>query len=254
MKNLKSTTDNIKEMLNSLNMKYSAEYVDELLEISINESLSYENLLEKLLNWEIDARERKRIENRLKLAEFPEYKTLDEFNIQEQQSLSQKQLNQLKELTWIEQGYNLVLLGPSGVGKTHIGVGLGIQAITKGYKAMFVQMDELMHMLKTQEILRASRARLKRIVDSDLLIIDDLMFMAMEKHEANLFFQLINKLYGQTSLIITSNKGPEDWGELLGDPAITIAILDRIVHKCEIINLDGDSYRMRHRKTIFGKS
>jgi DNA replication protein DnaC len=254
MKNLKSTTDNIKEMLNSLNMKYSAEYVDELLEISINESLSYENLLEKLLKWEIDARERKRIENRLKLAEFPEYKTLDEFNIQEQQSLSQKQLNQLKELTWIEQGYNLVLLGPSGVGKTHIGVGLGIQAITKGYKAMFVQMDELMHMLKTQEILRASRARLKRIVDSDLLIIDDLMFMAMEKHEANLFFQLINKLYGQTSLIITSNKGPEDWGELLGDPAITIAILDRIVHKCEIINLDGDSYRMRHRKTIFGKS
>lgn len=251
---MKSTTDNIKEMLNSLNMKYSAEYVDELLEISINESLSYENLLEKLLKWEIDARERKRIENRLKLAEFPEYKTLDEFNIQEQQSLSQKQLNQLKELTWIEQGYNLVLLGPSGVGKTHIGVGLGIQAITKGYKAMFVQMDELMHMLKTQEILRASRARLKRIVDSDLLIIDDLMFMAMEKHEANLFFQLINKLYGQTSLIITSNKGPEDWGELLGDPAITIAILDRIVHKCEIINLDGDSYRMRHRKTIFRKS
>ena len=80
------------------------------------------------------------------------------------------------------------------------------------------------------------------------------MFMAMEKHEANMFFQLINKLYGQSSIIITSNKGPEDWGELLGDPAITTAILDRIVHKCEIINLDGDSYRLKHRKTIFGKT
>ena len=75
--------------------------------------------------------------------------------------------------------------------------------------------------------------------------------MAMEKHEANLFFQLINKLYGQTSIIITSIKSPEDWGELLGDPAITTAILDRIVHKCEVLNLDGDSYRLKHRKTIF---
>ena len=78
------------------------------------------------------------------------------------------------------------------------------------------------------------------------------MFMAMEKNEANLFFQLVNKLYGQTSLIITSNKGPEDWGELLGDPAITTAILDRLVHKCEIINIhDKESYRMKHRQRIF---
>ena len=80
------------------------------------------------------------------------------------------------------------------------------------------------------------------------------MFMAMEKGEANLFFQLINKLHGQTSLIITSNKSPEDWGDLLGDPAITTAILDRIVHKCEVINLSGDSYRLKHRQTIFGES
>jgi DNA replication protein DnaC len=79
------------------------------------------------------------------------------------------------------------------------------------------------------------------------------MFMAMEKHEANLFFQLVNKLYGQSSIIITSNKGPEEWGELLGDPAITTAILDRIVHKCEVLNLNGDSYRLKHRETIFGK-
>ena len=112
-------------------------------------------------------------------------------------------------------------------------------------------MNDLIQLLKTQEILSTSRNKVKRISEADLLIIDDLMFMAMEKHEANLFFQLINKLYGQTSIIITSNKGPEDWGELLGDPAITTAILDRIVHKCEVISLCGDSYRVKHRKTIF---
>jgi len=115
-------------------------------------------------------------------------------------------------------------------------------------------MHGLIHILKTQEILRTSRTRYQRIVDSDLVIIDDLMFIAMEKHEANLFFQLINKLYGQSSIIITSNKGPEDWGELLGDPAITTAILDRIVHKCQVLNLDGGSYRLKHRQTIFGNN
>jgi DNA replication protein DnaC len=115
-------------------------------------------------------------------------------------------------------------------------------------------MNDLIHILKTHEILRATKTKYKRIIDSDLVIIDDLMFMAIEKQEANVFFQLINKLYGQSSIIITSNKGPEEWGEILGDPAITTAILDRIVHKCEILNMDGDSYRIKHRQTIFSDS
>ncbi|MEN2777442.1 ATP-binding protein, partial [Acetivibrio clariflavus] len=111
-----------------------------------------------------------------------------------------------------EQGYNLILLGPTGVGKTFLSIGLGVEAINCGYKVHFITMHDLIHIFKTQEILRTSRTRYQRIVDSDLVIIDDLMFIAMEKHEANLFFQLINKLYGQSSIIITSNKGPEDWG------------------------------------------
>ena len=146
----------------------------------------------------------------------------------------------------------MIFLGPPGVGKSHISVGIGVEAINNGYKVRFITMADLIHALKTQEILSGSRNSIKRILESDLLIIDDLMFMAMEKNEANLFFQLVNKLYGQASIIITSNKGPEDWGELLGDPAITTAILDRLVHKCEIINIyENDSYRIKHRKKIF---
>ena len=200
-------------------------------------------------------REKRKLEKRLKLASFPEYKTLSEFNLSEQQSLSERQLNQLKELIWLEQGYNIIFLGPPGVGKTHMAIGIGIEAINNGYKVKFSTMADLVHILKTQEISSVSRNTVKRIVESDLFIIDDLMFMAMEKHEANLFFQLINKLYGQTSVVITSNKSPEVWGELLGDQAITTAILDRIVHKCEVINFFNDeSYRIKHRKTIFDES
>ena len=239
-------------LLKTVNLHHAAEALSELIEQSIEQSQSREKFLEQILLKEIRSREKRKLEKRLKQACFPEYKTLDEFNLEEQQTLSQQQFNQLKELSWLEKGFNLIFLGAPGVGKSHISVGLGIEAINNGYKVRFISMADLIHMLKTQEISSLSRNGIKRIIESDLVIIDDLMFMAMEKHEANLFFQLVNKLYGQTSLIITSNKGPEDWGELLGDPAITTAILDRLVHKCEIINIyDIDSYRMKHRQRIF---
>lgn len=248
------TIDSIKSMLKTVNLHNVAAQIEEILNKSLNQSVSYEKFLENLLICETKGREEKRFERHIKQASFPEYKTLDEFDLKEQPSLSKRQFNQLRELSWIEQGYNLILLGPTGVGKTMLSIGLGIHAVNSGYKVHFITMNDLVYVLKTQEILRTSKARYNRIIECDLLIIDDLMFMAMEKHEANLIFQLINKLYGQSSIIITSNKGPEEWGELLGDPAITTAILDRIVHKCEVLNLNGDSYRLKHRQTIFDKN
>lgn len=251
---MSTTIDCVKTMLKKVNLHNAAGQIEEILITPLNQSISYEKFLEELLLCEIKGREEKRFERRLRHASFPEYKTLEQFDLNEQPSLSKRQFNQLKELSWIEQGYNLILLGPTGVGKTMLSIGLGIHAINNGYKVHFTTMNDLVYILKTQEILRTSRARYKRVIEADLVIIDDLMFMAMEKHEANLFFQLVNKLYGQSSIIITSNKGPEEWGELLGDPAITTAILDRIVHKCEVLNLNGDSYRLKHRETIFGNN
>nr|WP_238455636.1 ATP-binding protein [Desulfolucanica intricata] len=175
-------------LLKTVNLRHAAEALSELIEQSIEQSQSREKFLEQILLKEIRGREKRKLEKRLKQACFPEYKTLDEFNLEEQQTLSRQQFNQLKELSWLEKGFNLIFLGAPGVGKSHISIGLGIEAINSGYKVRFISMAGLIHTLKTQEISSISRNSIKRIVDSDLVIIDDLMFMAMEKMKLTSFF------------------------------------------------------------------
>ncbi len=240
------------QQLKTLKINEAANVLDEILLKSQEENHTYQQFLDRLLSFEIKKREQKDLEKRLKWAAFPEIKRLEDFDTTKQPAISNKQLNQLKELLWMEHAYNLILLGPPGVGKTFIATGLGLIAVEKGYNVSFIQMDTLMQLLKTKDITRSSKTRVNRMLSAHLIIIDDLMFIEMDKNEANLFFQFINKLYNQSSIIITSNKGPKDWGELLGDQAITTAILDRILHKSEVINLKGDSYRIQNRNTIFG--
>ncbi|UJL47139.1 IS21-like element helper ATPase IstB [Virgibacillus sp. NKC19-16] len=241
----------LQSKLKSLRLAETADHLPVLLQEADSNDETYASMLMKMVDYEQLRRDEKQVEKRLKWATFPYQKTLDSFDVSEQQSMSKKQFNKLKELLWIEQLFNIILLGPPGVGKTHLAIGLGMQAINQGYKVIFTSMGELIHNLKTEEITRKSQTRMKRIRNADLVIIDDLMFMAMDQHEANLFFHLINDLYNNASIVLTSNKAPKEWGELLGDPAITTAILDRIIHRAEIIHLNGDSYRMKHRSSIF---
>lgn len=247
-----ASTSEMKQWMSTLNMTEAARILEESLLEAQAKDWSCGHFLQHLLRYELRRREEKQREKRMKWAAFPFIKSLDDFRLEEQQSLSKRQMEQLRGLLWLEHTYNLIFLGPPGTGKTHLSVGLGMEALERGHRVSFVAMDTLIHLLKTQDITRTSQTRMRRILSSDLVIIDDLMFMAMDKSESNLFFQFINKLYGQSSIILTSNKGPEEWGELLGDPAITTAILDRILHKSEVIQLSGDSFRLKHRETIFG--
>ena len=248
------TVHTLQEQFRHLRMTETADELPTLLRNAEKKSWTYQEFLQEILKYELRRREEKSVEKRLKWAKFPYHKTLDEFNVDEQISLSARQLNQLRELNWLEQQYNIILLGPPGAGKTHIGIGLGIEAIQKGFKVVFSTMGELVHLLKTEEYIQKSQTQLKRLKESDLVIIDDLMYMAMDQREANLFFHLINHLYGRSSIILTSNKGPEQWSQLMGDQGITTAILDRLLHRVEVIQLnENDSWRLKNRSTIFNK-
>jgi len=241
----------LQSKMKAVRLVESSDALPQLIKKAETQELSYSQFLLSVMTYEQQRRSEKVIEKRLKWASFPIYKTLEEFSLQEQPTLKKQSFNQLTDLAWLDQLYNLILLGPTGVGKTHLAIGIGIKAIQEGYKVAFISMGELIQVLKTEEMTRKSRLRLKRIREANLVILDDLMFMAIDRREANLLFHLINELYNQSSILLTSNKGPGDWGELLGDPALTAAILDRLIHRSEVIQLGGDSYRMKYRSTIF---
>ncbi|MCO1604780.1 IS21-like element helper ATPase IstB [Desulfosporosinus nitroreducens] len=187
---------------------------------------------------------------RRRRANLPAEKTLETFDFGFQRSVSKEQMLRLSDMTWVEQAFNICFLGPPGIGKTHLALSLAVQALNLGYAVAFTTLDELIITLKTSQISTASKRRIKIFNSAALVIIDEVGFMPLSTIEANLFFGFVSSMSEKTSLIITSNKGFDEWADFLGDATITTAILDRLIHHCEILNMTGNSYRLQHRKTI----
>ncbi|WP_240378209.1 IS21-like element helper ATPase IstB [Bacillus piscicola] len=237
----------------TLRLAETAKELPNMLREAESKGWTYSEFINQLLGYELACREEKNRAKLMKWAEFPQQLTLDQFKLEEQSAIGDKQLNVLKELSWIEENFTLIMMGPPGVGKTHLSIGLGIHAVNQGYQVSFVSMDHLIYILKTREYINKSRTRYKRITESDLVIIDDLMYMAYETQDAQLFFQFIYDMYDKTAFVLTSNKGPNEWGKFLGDTTLTTAILDRLLHRSEIITFEEsqDSIRMKYRRALF---
>jgi DNA replication protein DnaC len=243
-------TQTIKASAHTLGLTHTKISLDEILHTAEENDLTYLDFLSYVLDGEILYRQDKAREKRIKEAGFPYPKFLKDFDLSFCKAISKKQFKQLSELAWIDGIYNLILSGPPGVGKTHLAIGLGYQACEEGYKVSYTTMQSLIKTLRTEEIDRHSGVKMRRIRSSNLLIIDEVGYLPINAAEGNMFFQLISELQERTAIIITTNKGFEEWTEFLGDAALATAILDRLAYQCDKIPMNGKSYRIENRKSF----
>jgi DNA replication protein DnaC len=248
---MESKTDYLRNLARQLKLTGIGADLDTLLINAQKDQTSYLDFAMAMMDAEISYRNRQNLQKRMKIARLPLSNNLDLWQDNQQKGISKQQLSQLRECFWMEQNFNLVLMGPSGTGKTFIAAGLCHDALKKGYKACFRTMEQLIYLLKMKDFTKSAAREYQSILKTDLMVIDDIMMFPMEKKQAVSLFNLIDHLHQNASMIITTNKSPDEWVNVLEDEVLATAMLDRLLFKCEVVKLSGKSFRMDNRKTIF---
>ncbi len=248
---METKTDLLQNMVRQLKLPGIAAGVENLLQKTQKEETSYLDFALSMLSAEVEYRNHQNLIKRLKVARLPLNNDLNQWKQNQQNGISKQQLAQLRECLWLEQNFNIILMGPSGTGKTFMAAGLCNEALQKGYRACFRTMEQLTYLLKMKDITKSAAREYTTILKANLMVIDDIMMFPIEHKQAVSLFNLIDHLHQQASLVVTTNKSPDEWVKVLDDEVLATAILDRLLFHCEIIKLSGKSYRLENRKTIF---
>lgn len=234
--------------LRALKLETAARELDRHLQHANERDLSALHVLDAMLGDEISSRNERGIIARTKLAHLPQVKTLDSFDFDAQPTLDRGVINELQTLAFLERHEGAALLGPPGVGKTHIAIGLGMRALQAGYRVYFLTAQDLLDQIRAAQMDGIPGHKQRHLNTVPLLIIDELGYVPFDKSAATWFFQLMCQRYERRSTIITSNKAFAEWGDIFGDTTMAGALLDRFLHHCHVLNLKGESYRMRSRR------
>ncbi|SFV10121.1 IS21-like element helper ATPase IstB [Alicyclobacillus macrosporangiidus] len=235
------------EQLLELGLKRAAAVLPACVEWAAGHQATYAEFLHRLLEAEQEERYSRYMHARLRMANFPYHKTLADFDFSFQPSIDERQIRELASLTFIQEGSNVIFLGPPGVGKTHLAVALGMEAIRQRMSVYFVTMQRLVADLRRAYQEGRLDKRLRIYTQPKLLICDEVGYLPLDALDAANFFRLVSERYEHGSLIITSNTSFTNWGTLFGDQVLASALLDRLLHHATTINIRGNSYRMKDK-------
>jgi len=240
----------IEQHLKTLSLHRINEIYLQEAENAAKTKLSYQDYLLRLLEAQVLTKMERSVNRKMQIAGFPDIKRLEEFDFSYQPQINEKLIRELSGLEFLNTGKNVLFVGPPGVGKTHLAISLGIKACQARKRVIFYSAEQLTDELASAEVSGMLNKRLDLLLRIDLLIIDELGYLSLNNQTAKLLFQLVSKRYEKGSIIVTTNKPFEQWGEIFTDDVIAAAVLDRLLHHSYPFFINGKSYRLKNIKNL----
>lgn len=238
--------DRTSARLTALGLSHAATVLEDLITKAVKDNLPPHRFLDELLTAESEPREERRIKTSLMLSGLPPGQTLEGFDWSFQPGIDRQRVETLATCGYIRAHETVLLQGPPGVGKTHLAIALGVRAVQSGFSVGFYRLEDLLHAMKQDAEIPPARLKGKKYLKNALLIIDEVGFTPLSRSDAALLFRLVSWRYGKGSTMLTTNKSIKDWPEILaGDEVMATALLDRLLHRCHVLNIKGRSYRLR---------